>query len=145
MNVLLLTEEPADHQLFQESLVSLDSMARHRFTASGSIAEVWARLRAREIPLPSLIFVDFELSRTYDHELVQILKSNPDLEAAPVIVFADSAEQEQIVATYRSPVACFVVFPRDRELRRQKIHACLEFWSKYAELPELRRWWGDLV
>ena len=144
MNVLLLTEESADHQLFQESLSSLDSGSQHRFAASGSIAEVWARLRAREIPLPSLIFVDFELSRTYDHELVQILKSNPDLEAAPVVVFADSAEQEQIVAAYRSPVACFVVFPQDREQRRQKVQACLEFWGKYAELPELRRWWGDL-
>ena len=33
------------------------------------------RVTSREISLPNLIFVDFELSRSYDHELLHILKS----------------------------------------------------------------------
>ena len=52
-------------------------------------------------------------------------------------------DREDIGLTYRLQVSCFVVLPKDRELRQRKIEACLEFWSKYALLPELRRWWGE--
>jgi CheY-like chemotaxis protein len=122
--------------IFQSSIGNLSGP--HRLTVCTSIAEVWAKLAARLIPPPNLIFIDLELSRSYDHELVQIVKSNDDLAAAPVVVFAESAEQDDILITYRLAVACLVVFPKNPELRQQKIQACLDFWSNYAELPELR-------
>jgi len=141
MNVLLLTEKRGDHALFTGAIETLCS--DHSFTACESLGEAWSKLEWREIELPNLIFLDFELSRDYDHELVQILKNTDDLSATPVVVFADSADREDIGLTYRLQVSCFVVLPKDRELRQRKIEACLEFWSKYALLPELRRWWGE--
>lgn len=141
MNVLLLTEKRSDHALFTDALTTLRT--DHSFTACESLGEAWSKFSWREIPLPNLIFLDFELSRDYDHELVQILKTNDDLSATPVVVFADSARQEDVGLTYRLQASCFVVFPKEPEHRQRKIHACLEFWSKYALLPELRRWWGE--
>ena len=141
MNVLLLTESGVITPCSQMPSETLRT--DHSFSACESLGEAWSKLAWREIPLPNLIFLDFELSRNYDHELVQILKNTDDLSATPVVVFADSAEQEDIGLTYRLQVSCFVVLPKDRELRQRKIQACLEFWSKYAILPELRRWWGE--
>jgi two-component system, chemotaxis family, response regulator Rcp1 len=141
MHVLLLTEDPIDHAFFEQSITSLKG--RHSFTACESLAEVWTKLTRRLISAPCLIFVDFELSRAYGHELIEMLKSNENLGTAPVIVLADSAEQEEIVAAYRLQAACFVVFPRDPGLLQQKIQACLDFWANYPELPELRRSWGE--
>jgi DNA-binding NarL/FixJ family response regulator len=141
MHILLLTDDPGDHALFEEAVGAL--AGGHTFTGCESIGEVWANIAAWKIPIPSLIFVDLELSRRYDNELFQILKSNVDLAPAPVVVFADFAEQEDVVTTYRFPVSCFVVFPRDRQLRLQKIQVCLDFWAKCAEVPELQRWWRD--
>jgi CheY-like chemotaxis protein len=141
MHVLLLTDKRGDHALFTEAMATLH--CDHSFTPCESLGEAWSKLTWREVRLPNLIFLDFELSRDYDHELVQILKTTDDLSATPVVVFADSANQEDIGLTYRLQVSCFVVFPKDPELRQRKIQACLEFWSKYAILPELRRWWGE--
>ena len=105
--------------------------------------DFWARVTSREISLPNLIFVDFDLSRSYDHELLHILKSNIDLRSTPLVVYADSADLEEVLDTYSVQIACFVVLPTDFKLRQLKIKACLEFWNTYAELPELRRWWRD--
>ena len=124
----------------EPSKLCVPTIASQRVSRLG---EAWSKLEWREIELPNLIFLDFELSRDYDHELVQILKNTDDLSATPVVVFADSADREDIGLTYRLQVSCFVVLPKDRELRQRKIEACLEFWSKYALLPELRRWWGE--
>ena len=139
MHVLLLTEDSADPRLFKESVTDL--RFDYSFTACKSVAEVWAKLTSRQMPLPSLIFVDFELSKVYGHQLVQTLKQTDELKTAPVIMVGEYAEQEEIVATYLLQVSCFVVFPREPDLRRKKIKACLEFWTTYAELPQLRRWW----
>jgi CheY-like chemotaxis protein len=140
MHVLLLTENPSDHSLFLESMAILGS--NDSFSGCESVAEVWAKLTSDMIPLPNVIFVDYELSASYGHQLLGMLKDTPELSAAPVIVMADSADKEDVLATYQSQAACFVVLPKDRESRHRKVQACLEFWGKYAELPELHRWWG---
>ncbi len=141
MNVLLLTEAHAEFDLFEEAIARLSS--NHTFTTCESLGDFWTKATSRQIPVPNLIFLDFELSRSYDHELVQILKSNIDFKAAPVVVYADSADLEEILNTYGLQIACFIVLPKEPQQRREKIQACLEFWNTYAELPELRRWWTD--
>jgi hypothetical protein len=138
MHVLLLTEDTADRLLFKESMTG--PCMGHSFTACESIAEVWAKLASCQMPLPNLIFVDFELSRDYDHRLVEVLKGFEEFKAAPVVIIAESAAQQDVEATGLLDVAYFAAFPREPELRREKIHACLEFWSTYAKLPQLRRW-----
>ena len=141
MHVLLLTENPSDHSLFEESIAILHS--NYSFDGCESVAEVWAKLASAKIPLPDVIFVDYELSASYGHELLDMLKDTAELSDAPVIVMADSADKEDVLATYESQAACFVVLPKDRESRQRKIQTCLEFWGKYAELPQLRRWWDS--
>jgi CheY-like chemotaxis protein len=141
MNVLLLTEANSECALFEEAIAKLPS--NHSFTACESLGDLWAKATSRQIPLPNLIFLDFELSRSYDHELVQVLKSNIDFKAVPVVVYSDSADLEDILNTYGLQIACFIVLPKEPQKRRDKIQACLEFWDTYAELPELRRWWPD--
>ena len=90
--------------------------------------------------MPNLIFVDLELCRSYDHELLQILKNNLDLRPCPIIVMADSAETEEIHAAYYMKAACFTVLARDPELRRERIRAMLEFWSDHVNLPDIGQW-----
>ncbi len=87
MHVLLLTENSSDPSLFQESIANLPSNVS--FNGCQSVAEVWAKLTSDMIPLPNVIFVDYELSATYGHELLDMLKDTGELSAAPVIVMAD--------------------------------------------------------
>jgi hypothetical protein len=51
--------------------------------------------------------------------------------------------REEIEASCLQQMGCIVAFPRQHDLRQQMIHACLEFWSTYTELPQLRKWWGE--
>jgi CheY-like chemotaxis protein len=139
MNVLLLTEELGDRVLFQETLKGMSR--EHTLTTCESVEEVWTKLNSRTIPLPSLILVDLDLARSYDHELVQLLRDLPDLGVAPIIVFANSAEPAELKTIYGGQVSCVVMLPGEGGLRRAKIRACLEFWTTQVVLPELGGWW----
>jgi hypothetical protein len=110
-------------------------------TACTSLAEAWSGITLRKYPPPDLIFVDFELSRDYDHELVSILKGTQNLGAAPIIVVADSDDPEESGASHGLGAACVVLLPKACTLRRPKLRECLEFWIDYSELAELRRRW----
>lgn len=139
MNILLLTEELGDRTLFVESATELSG--EHTLLAAECLGEFWDKLTSQQIPLPNLIFLDAELSRSYDHELIEVFKSNPALKVVPIVVYASSVSLDEVSEAYGSQVACFVVLPLDPAERRTKIRTCLEFWTSHAELPELRRWW----
>lgn len=139
MNVLLLTEEAEDSVLFTKALAELSST--HRLVACESVGEFWENLNLGESALPNIIFVDQQLSESYDHELVHLLKEIPELSLAPIVVFADSADSDKLNSAYGTQISCFVVLPASPILRQAKIHACLEFWTIHAILPELDRWW----
>jgi CheY-like chemotaxis protein len=108
--VLLLTENPSDHSLFQESIAILHS--NYSFDGCESVAEVWAKLTSAKIPLPNVIFVDYELSASYGHELLDMLKDTAELSDAPVIVMADSADKEMFLPlmSHKRPASLF--FPK---------------------------------
>jgi len=139
MNILLLTEDPADQMIFRQVVAGLSS--QHTLVVCESIADVWERLKSRQIHVPNIIFLHIELSRSYDHELVEIFKRNPHLRTVPIVVLADTGDVEEVSYIYGLQISCFVVLPTEPSLRRDKFQACLEFWSIHAELPELRRWW----
>jgi CheY-like chemotaxis protein len=139
MNVLLLTERSVDRMLFNEVLATLPSV--HKFTTFESVAQVGRALEAPATLNANLIFLDAELSKDSDHELVEAIKNAPNLKAAPIVVYADAVKPEEITVAYGLNVACYVVFPPELCPRKEKIRACLTFWNTYAQLPELRRWW----
>jgi len=124
MHVVLLTEDAANQLLFEQSIKEL--RVGHSFTACESLADLETRLASRQMPDPSLIFVDFKLSQQYG------LDGTDAIRTAPVIVIAECAPHEEIAAAYLVQAPCFLDFPKQAELRRQKIQACLEFWN--AEL-----------
>ena len=136
MHVLLISEDTADHLLFQRSIQQLS--VAHSFTACESISDAHTRLASSQRLPPNLIFIDFELSQKQRAELDQLLESNDELRAVPLIVIAQCSAQEEIEAAYRLLAPCFLAFPEQVELRQQKIHACLEFWSNCAARPEGR-------
>jgi CheY-like chemotaxis protein len=143
MHVLLLSENRIDQALFEQSVKDLGT--GHSFTACESIADLGTRLMARQMPLPSVIFVDFELSQRYGDQLVQMLNGNDKLRTAPVIVIAECTPQEEIAAAYLLQAPCFLSFPKQVELRRQRIQACVEFWSAELAQPDTRRTVTDEV
>jgi len=139
MNILLLTEEPMDQMIFRDAVAGLSS--HHTLVVCDSIGNVWEKLKSRQIAVPNIIFLHIELSRSYDHELVEIFKRNPHLKSVPIVVLADTVLLDEISYIYGLQISCFVTLPQDPIRRRDKFRACLEFWSVHAELPELQRWW----
>ena len=125
--------------IFREAVAGLSS--QHTLVVCESIGDVWERLKSRQIPVPNIIFLHFELSRSYDHELVEIFKRNPHLRTVPIVVLADTVDLGEVCYIYGLQISCFIVLPTEPALRRDKFRVCLEFWSVHAELPELRRWW----
>jgi hypothetical protein len=137
MHVLLLTKDPNYQELFKDSMPTCG--VDTSLTTFDSIGDMWFSLSTRQKSFPNLIFVDFELSRAYDDEVVPFLKNNDYLRTAPVIMIANSADPAEIYLAYQSYAACVVLVPRDGAISRRTIQSCLEFWCTCAELPNRRR------
>ena len=135
MHVLLLSEDFADQILFEQSIKEL--RAGHSFTACESIVDLRTKLASRQLPLPSLIFVDSDLSQRDGEQFDQMLNGHDELKTAPVVVITERTAKDQIAAAYLLQAPCFISFPKQIELRRQSIQACMEYWR--VELQQSSR------
>jgi hypothetical protein len=137
MHVLFLTINPADRTLFNQLMPTFKKPCN--FATFDSIGEMWSTLSAQRDSFPNLIFLDIEFSRSYDHQVLEFLKNNDYLQAAPVVVLAESADSAEIFYAYQSHAACVLVLPTDGESRRKTIEACLGYWCNSVVLPRCRR------
>jgi CheY-like chemotaxis protein len=140
MNALLLTPNQVDRILFWQAVAGLG--AEHTITVCESVEEFWTMLNLQRISLPNLILMDKSLAdQENNYDFLCSLKNNELLRAVPVVLLTDSPTEEDVIEAYNLCIACLVALPDDIELRLSKVKACMEFWTNYAELPELRRWW----
>jgi CheY-like chemotaxis protein len=137
VNILLLTESETDPALFTRAVAHLPTSG-HWLSVRRSPGEAWEAAAGTSnptAPLPELIFLDFELSKSYDHELLRMLKSDDLLKGIPVVMVGTSEKSEDVWEAYRHQISCYVSLPEDDLSRLYRIHACLTFWSTHAILP----------
>jgi CheY-like chemotaxis protein len=92
---------------------------------------------------PHLILLGLNLPDLSGHEVLLILKSEPQLRRIPVLMFSSSASDEDVDLAYEAGAACFICNPEDvAEL--QRICAGIEqMWLGIASLPQTRNRAGD--
>jgi len=96
--------------------------------------EALTYLRSGEHARPSLIVLDLQMPGMTGLELLRAIKSSPALAKIPVVVLTTSDEQRDILESFDTGAAGYIVKPTDPEGFLEAVKAIEGYWT-LSQLP----------
>lgn len=84
---------------------------------------------------PGVILLDLNMPRKDGREALKEIKSNPDLNDIPVVVFTTSKAEEDIYRSYQLGVNSFITKPVTFENLIHVMQTLGKYWFEIVELP----------
>jgi len=137
IELLLVEDDPGDVLMTKEALEG--SKLLHSLHTVSNGEEALAYLR-REHPFedegrPDLVLLDLNLPRLDGHEVLSIVKSDPDLRRIPIVVLTTSEAEEDIVRSYDLHANAYVTKPVGFDSFMSVIRQVDEFFLSVVRLP----------
>ncbi|WP_161997157.1 response regulator, partial [Rhodococcus sp. YH1] len=89
-------------------------------------------------PRPDLILLDLNLPKYDGRQVLEKIKSDPDLSDIPVVVLTTSAAEEDILRSYRLHANAYVTKPVDLDQFIGAVRQIDEFFVQVVRLPRRR-------
>jgi two-component system, chemotaxis family, response regulator Rcp1 len=135
--ILMADDNPGDVRLTRESLRG--SRITCNLQSVGDGAEALAYLRREggyaDAPRPDLILIDLNMPRLDGHELLAIIKSDPELRRIPVVILTHSEAARDVYEAYDRHANCYVVKPVHLEHFSHVMKSVEDFWLATTLLP----------
>ena len=112
MIVLNVDDDLEDREFFCEALREID--ASITCLVAGSGMEALSLLQA-QAPLPDYIFLDINMPMMDGKQCLKALKSIPEFEAIPVIMYSTSTDSREIRECYKLGAVDFLIKPPSYE------------------------------
>lgn len=77
---------------------------------------------------PALLLLDLNLPGTDGRTMLQELKSDPDLQLLPVVIFSSSANPRDLVECYNKGANAYVLKPLDMRQLQECVTSMLNYW-----------------
>jgi CheY-like chemotaxis protein len=136
VNVLLVEDDPGDVLMTREAF---DEYLHNRLDVVTDGAAALSYLRHEEpygsVPRPDLILLDLNLPRRDGREVLQEVKSDPELQHIPVIVLTTSQAEEDVLRSYQLHANAYVTKPVDFDRFMAVVRAIDEFFVSVVRLP----------
>jgi CheY-like chemotaxis protein len=138
IEVLLVDDDPGDVQLTKEAFE--EHKVRNRLTVVSDGVDALAYLRRDpsvypDAVRPDLVLLDLNLPRIDGREVLQEIKSDPDLRTIPVVVLTTSQADEDIVRSYNLHANAYVTKPVDFDRFISVVRQIDEFFVSVVKLP----------
>lgn len=139
ITILMAEDDPDDRMLVQEAFEESRLKNELRFVEDGE--QIMAYLRheegydAHNAPEPAVILLDLNMPKKDGREVLEELKSDPKLRHIPVIVLTTSEAEEDIVRSYCSGAAGFVVKPVTFQRLVDVLKTIGDYWLEIVQLP----------
>ncbi|MFC8828490.1 response regulator [Streptomyces sp. NPDC057137] len=88
-----------------------------------------------EAPRPDLILLDLNLPKYDGRQVLEKIKSDPDLSHIPVVVLTTSAAEEDILRSYKLHANAYVTKPVDLEQFIKAVQQIDDFFVTVVKLP----------
>ncbi|WP_443079227.1 response regulator [Streptomyces sp. NBC_01498] len=90
-----------------------------------------------EAPRPDLILLDLNLPKYDGRQVLEQVKSDPDLSHIPVVVLTTSAAEEDILRSYKLHANAYVTKPVDLDQFIRAIRQIDDFFVTVVKLPRM--------
>jgi two-component system, chemotaxis family, response regulator Rcp1 len=129
--LLLVEDNPGDVRLTREALREADVSVELIDVPDGEQAIAYLRAPAR----PDLVLLDLNLPKMDGLEVLEAIRSDPELRRTPVIMLSTSGSARDVLACYERGANCYVVKPIDLDEFTALVQAINRFWLGVARLP----------
>ncbi len=137
IEVLLVEDDPGDVVLTREALDGSKLLHNLRTVSNGE--EALAYLRGEppyaDEPRPDVVFLDLNLPRVGGHEVLAIVKTDPELRRIPIVVLTTSEAEEDIVRSYDHHANAYVTKPVGFDSFLEVVRQIDEFFISVVRLP----------
>ncbi len=133
--ILVVDDSGADVRLLREAV--RDQRIDADLVAVEDGDEAIEHLRGDE-RRPDLILLDLNLPRRNGREVLEVLKSDPELRSIPVIVLSTSSSPVDIADCYARHANSYLVKPLHLDEFGELVRVLDAFWLRLARLPEAR-------
>ncbi|MBY8883458.1 response regulator [Streptomyces sp. PTM05] len=140
VEVLLVEDDPGDEMMTREAFEDNKIGNNLHVVRDGleALDFLYRRGDHTDAPSPDLILLDLNLPKYDGRQVLERIKSDPDLEHIPVVVLTTSAAEEDILRSYRLHANAYVTKPVDLDQFMAAIRQIDHFFVTVVKLPGRR-------
>jgi len=138
IEILLVEDDPGDE------LITREAFQHNKFNNRLNVAHdgeegldyLYRRGVYEDAPRPDLILLDLNLPKYDGRQLLEKIKSDPDLSRIPVVVLTTSSAEEDILRSYELHANAYVTKPVDLDQFISAVRQIDEFFLQVVRLPQ---------
>ncbi|WP_328320868.1 response regulator [Streptomyces sp. NBC_00388] len=140
IEVLLVEDDPGDELMTREAFADNKIGNTLHVVRDGEEAlDFFYRRGAHaSAPRPDLVLLDLNLPKYDGRQVLEQIKSDPELCDIPVVVLTTSSAEEDIVRSYRLHANAYVTKPVDLEQFMSAVRQIDDFFLTVVRLPHRR-------
>jgi CheY-like chemotaxis protein len=137
IEVLLVEDDPGDVLMTKEAFEDYKLKNTLHVVNDGAEAMDFLRRQGEhtEAPRPDLVLLDLNLPRMDGREVLQAIKSDPELASIPVVVLTTSEAEEDVLRSYSLHANAYVTKPVDFERFIEVVRRIDDFFVTVVRLP----------
>ena len=137
IEVLLVEDDPGDVLMTREAFTEHRLRNRLNVVSDGDEALAYLRQEGvhQDAPRPDLILLDLNLPRRDGRQVLEEIKSDPELRRIPVVVLTTSQADEDILRSYQLHANAYVTKPVDFERFVGVVKQIDDFFVSVVKLP----------
>ncbi len=137
IDILLVEDDPGDELITREAFEHNKLKNRLHVAHDGEegLDYLYRRGRFADAPRPDLILLDLNLPKYDGRQLLEKVKSDPDLARIPVVVLTTSSAEEDILKSYKLHANAYVTKPVDLDQFMKAVRQIDEFFVQVVRLP----------
>jgi CheY-like chemotaxis protein len=137
IDVLLVEDDPGDELMTREAFEDNKIGNQLHVARDGEEALdfLYRRGEYTDAPRPGLILLDLNLPKYDGRQVLEKIKSDPDLSHIPVVVLTTSSAEEDILRSYRLHANAYVTKPVDLDQFIRAVRQIDEFFVQVVRLP----------
>ena len=137
IEVLLVEDDPGDVVMTREAFQ--DYKVRNQLHVVNDGTEAMAFLRQEGEfagrPRPDLVLLDLNLPKMDGREVLEAIKSDPELASIPVVVLTTSENEDDVLRSYSLHANAYVTKPVDFERFIDVVRQIDDFFISVVRLP----------
>lgn len=137
IDILLVEDDPGDELITREAFEHNKLKNRLHVAHDGEegLNYLYRRGEFADEPRPDLILLDLNLPKYDGRQLLEKIKSDPDLAQIPVVVLTTSSAEEDILKSYKLHANAYVTKPVDLDQFMKAVRQIDEFFVQVVRLP----------
>jgi CheY-like chemotaxis protein len=137
IEVLLVEDDPGDVLMTREAFQDYKVHNQLHVVNDGEQAMAFLRQEGEYAgrPRPDLVLLDLNLPRMDGRQVLQAIKSDPDLSSIPVVVLTTSEAEDDVLRSYSLHANAYVTKPVDFERFIDVVRQIDDFFVTVVRLP----------